>query len=412
MSLDALIQQDLVYDGIGFSNYLPTGIITLDLALGGGIPLNGSIIEVYGEESSGKTTLSYRFCKRCTEQDGGYVTWVDSETSYDDAWAQIQGVNTERLIPYRPTHMEAGIKIIVEDIKRYKDVFLPWLTVEDSGKWKPTEPQKKAAGSNNPDEVKQYMEQVAPPHVIVWDSIAASPVKTVAEGDPFGEGMAYRARLIKAFISRYNIEVIGCDKIGLILINQVIENIGAYKGGLTTPGGRGLRHGKHLSLYVKKIGYGDRDDEQFTITDLVRIGIVKNKVTPIITSFPIIFSKSKGYLGATSLVEYLYDIKWFQGAGAWKKFTYRYVDEDGVINTEEVSIQKKSFYEQIKQDPTYFYFLAHELQQILISKFPMNETLRRPDVDELVAICLGEESALPTEEDVESSEQAEMTQEG
>ena len=53
-----------IYEGNGFSNKMPTGIVTLDIALAGGIPLNGSIIELYGEESSGKTTLAYRICKR------------------------------------------------------------------------------------------------------------------------------------------------------------------------------------------------------------------------------------------------------------------------------------------------------------------------------------------------------------
>ena len=73
---------DFVYNGNGFSHRLASGIATLDIALGGGIPLDGSVIEIWGEESHGKTTLSYRLCKRCTDI-GGYVTWVDSEQSFD-----------------------------------------------------------------------------------------------------------------------------------------------------------------------------------------------------------------------------------------------------------------------------------------------------------------------------------------
>lgn len=188
--LKDLTIEDQVYKGDGFSNKLPTGILTLDVALGGGIPLNGSIIEVFGEESSGKTTLSYRFCKRCTESDGGYVTWVDSELSYDAGWASIQGVNVERIIPYRPPYMEAANNIILEDIKKYKEVFLPWLV---NPKWRPSQAQADSAGLgvSNLEGIKAHMIDLAPPHIIVWDSLAASPVKSVAEeGADFAQGMA------------------------------------------------------------------------------------------------------------------------------------------------------------------------------------------------------------------------------
>lgn len=186
--LTKLVQEGQVYTGTGFNCKLPSGIITLDIALGGGIPLNGSIIELYGEESSGKTTLSYRFCKRCTETDGGYVTWVDSELSYDASWATIQGVNVERIIPYRPPYMEAANNIILEDIKKYKEVFLPWLV---DSKWKPTKDLCDSLQTSNVDEIKSYMIDHAPPHIIVWDSLAAAPVKSVAEeGADFASGMA------------------------------------------------------------------------------------------------------------------------------------------------------------------------------------------------------------------------------
>ena len=188
--VNSLIQEDSIYKGNGFNNKLPTGIVTLDIALAGGIPLNGSIIELYGEESAGKSTIAYRFCKRCTESDNGYVTWVDSELSYDASWAIIQGVNVERVLPYRPPYMEAANNIILEDIKRYKETFLPWLV---NDKWKPTQEDANAAGVGvtNVDAIKSYKESVAPPHIIVWDSLAAAPVKSVAEdGADFASGMA------------------------------------------------------------------------------------------------------------------------------------------------------------------------------------------------------------------------------
>lgn len=401
--VNSLIQEDSIYKGNGFNNKLPTGIVTLDIALAGGIPLNGSIIELYGEESAGKSTIAYRFCKKCTESENGYVTWVDSELSYDASWAIIQGVNVERVLPYRPPYMEAANNIILEDIRRYKETFLPWLL---NDKWKPTQEDANAAGVGvtNLDAIKAYKESVAPPHIIVWDSLAAAPVKSVAEdGADFASGMSYRARLIKSFLSRYNVAVVGCDKIGMILINQVIDDIGSYGGGITTPGGRGLRHGKHLSIYIKKAGSGEKDEDQFVITDYVKLAITKNKVTPIIASFPVIFSKSKGYIGATSLLEYLMDINWFKSAGSWKKFNYNYVDvETGELVSEEISIQRGTFYKLIEQRPEIFKYLCSCVKDMFISKFPMNRSLIDSDLDSIIKACLDEETALPNEEEAES----------
>lgn len=394
---------DCLYDGEGFSNKLPTGIVTLDIALAGGVPLNGSIIEIYGEESHGKTTLSYRLCKKCTDTEGGYVTWVDSEVSYSPEWASIQGLNVDRVIPYRPPYAESAMNIIIDDITTYKEKFLPWLV---DPKWKPSQAQADAAGVgiSRYEEIKQYMIDNAPPHMIVWDSLAASPVKSVAEeGAQFQEGMAYRARLIKMFLSRYQVAVVGCNKIGMILINQVIDNIGSYTGGVSTPGGRGLRHGKHLAIYVKKSGSGEKDNENFTTTDYVYISLTKNKVTPIISSFPVVFSKSRGYIGATSVLEYLMLINWFRSAGAWKKFDYIEFDkETGEIKTsEEVSIQRGSFYQLIEKRPELFLYLCEQIKQLFVSKFPLNSSLGKTDIPAIVSACMEESTAMPTEEEVE-----------
>lgn len=385
-----VINKEYLYEGVGFSEKLPTGIVTLDIALGGGIPLNGSIIEVYGEESNGKTTISLRFCKSCTDHESGYVTWVDSETSYDDAWARIQGVNTSKLIPYRPPYMEAANDLILQDIKKYKEVYLPWLV---DHKWSPSREQADAAGCGMRDHegVKRYMKENAPPHIIVWDSLAASPVKGVAEGSgEFSEGMAYRARLIKQFLSRYNVAVVGCDKISLVLINQVIDKIGSWAGGVTTPGGRGLRHGKHLSIYVKKSGSGTRDWENFQLTDYVMLSITKNKVTPVISSFPVIFSKAKGYIGATSILEYLRSLKWFKDAGSWKKFDYILVDpETGeVTHSETVSFQLSNFYTLMEERPELLEYLCNVIKNLLLERFPTNRTLKETDIHSIIEACL------------------------
>lgn len=397
------------YTGGGFSSKLPTGIITLDLALAGGVPLNGSIIEVYGAESAGKTTLTYRMCKKCTDTDRGYVTWIDSEVSYDDEWARVQGVNTEKLIAYRPPYMEACMDSIIDDIDAYKRKFLPWLCKDIN--WKPTAEDAANAGCtiNDVDIIKAYLSKVAPPHLIVWDSLAASPVKSVAEENAaYSEGMAYRARLIKSFLSRYQVHVVGCDNIGMILINQIIDNIGSYTGGVSTPGGHGLAHAKHLSIYVKKSGSGEHDAENYKMTDYVMISMTKNKVTPVISSFPIIFSKARGYIGSTSVLEYLWNINWFRSAGSWKKFTYTTVDEEtGEIKEEEISIQRGTFYKLMEQRPELFEYLCEQIKLQLCEKFPSSHSLREADLKAIIHACMTEDTATPDEEEVSSFSESE-----
>lgn len=396
--------QNYLYTGGGFNEKLPTGIITLDLALAGGIPLNGSIIETYGEESHGKTTLAYRICKKCTDTPNGYVTWIDSETSYDEEWASVQGLNTDKVIPYRPPYAEACMDTIIEDIKNYKSTFLPWTM---DPKWKPSskEAEKAGVGVSNVSAIKEYMIKNAPPHMIVWDSLAASPVKSVAEeNSEYSSGMAYRARLIKSFLSRYQVAVIGCDKIGMILINQVIDNIGdMYGPAFTTPGGRGLRHGKHLAIYVKKSGSGEKDADNYKVTDYVMISLTKNKVTPVISSFPVIFSKSRGFLGATSVLEYLWNTQWFRTAGSWKKFDYDKIDPDtGEIITEEISFQRSNFYELMERRPELFEYLCNKIKEQLVSKFPSSKPLRDCDISLIIKACMNESSAIPDEKEIES----------
>lgn len=397
--------QDYLYKGGGFYNKLPTGIITLDAALAGGFPLNGSIVEIYGEESHGKTTLSYRLCKKCTDKAEGYVTWIDSEVSYSEEWAAVQGVNVDKVIPYRPPYMEAAMDIIINDIKLYKERYLPWLV---DPKWRPSaaDAQKADTVVTDIEAIKKYMEKNAPPHIIVWDSLAASPVKSVAEeNSEYSSGMAYRARLIKSFLSRYQVAVIGCEMIGMILINQVIDNIGdMYGPAFTTPGGRGLRHGKHLAIYVKRSGSGEKDAENFKATDYVMISLTKNKVTPVIASFPVIFSKSRGFIGATSVLEYLWNIQWFRSAGSWKKFDYNKFDpETGeIIETEEISIQRGSFYDLIEKRPELFNYLCEQIKAQLVAKFPFNQSLKEMDMDSIINACLNESSAMPDEEEINS----------
>lgn len=202
---------------------------------------------------------------------------------------------------------------------------------------------------------------------------------------------------------RYQVAVIGCDNICMVILNQVISSLDPYGSPETQPGGMGLRHLKHLSIYVKKSGRGEQDQDLFTVTDYVRLAIVKNKVTPVIASLPVIFSKSRGYIGATSLLEYLMTINWFKSAGSWKKFDYVKVDpETGEVKTEEISIQRGTFYKLIEQRPEIFEYLCQQVKDMYVSKFPFSKSLSDSNVSEIIKACMQEDTAMPSEEEVNS----------
>lgn len=401
MDKDLIVNEEYLYKGQGFSNKLPTGIITLDIALGGGLPLNGAIVEVYGEESHGKSTMSYRMCKKCTDNPVGYVTLIDSEDSYDSEWARVQGVDPSKVISYRPPFMEAAINLIIDDITAYKNKYHPW---KNNPSWKPNAELCSLAGSKDIETVKTWMDENAPPHIILWDSLAASPVKSIAEqGAEFKEGMAFRARLIKMFLSRYQVAVVGCTKLCMILINQVIDDIGSYNGGVTTPGGRGLRHGKHLSIYMKKSG-GDKDSDSFKVTDYTVISLTKNKITPVIASFPVIFSKSRGFLGATSIYEYLASMKWFKLAGSWKKFEFYRIDKETgeIVDREEISFQTSAFYTLLEARPEVLNFLCEVILSQFIAKFPFSTSLKSVNLKSVIDACIAERTFIPDSQELQS----------
>lgn len=390
-----------LYKGGGFTNKLSTGILTLDIALGGGIPFNGALLHLFGAESAGKTSLAYRLCKKVTDNNG-YVTWVDSETSYDPVWAQIQGLKPNLTLGYRPLCKEHCIKLILNDIKKYKSKFLPWLL---DSKWQPTKEQAEEAktGVRDIEGIKNYMIKNAPYHTIVWDSIAAAPLKAqIDEEAEFSQGMMFEARLHKTFLKMYASSVIGCDKINFIILNQVIDNVGSYAGGVTFTGGHSLAHMIHLNILVQKHGRGEQDNDGVTTTDYVTLKVIKNKITPVtMIAFPVIFSKSRGFIGITSLLEYLLSIDFFQGKG-WKKFIYRKIDKETgeVLSEEEINFQYSKFYQLMLDRPELLEYLCEKVKEKFMERFPKTVSLTSSNIHDIVESCLNEENATPNEEEL------------
>ena len=214
---------------------IPTGSLSLDIALGGqGIPC-GRIIEVYGPESSGKTTLALHVIAQ-SQRAGGIAAFIDAEHAFDPTWAKKLGVDLETLLVSQPSHGEEAMQITEMLIK-----------------------------SNAVD-------------IIVIDSVAALVPKRELDGEIGDSHVGLQARLMSQSMRKLT-GAIAKAKTSVIFINQIREKIGVMFGSPeTTPGGRALKFYSSCRIDVRRIGQL-KDGEQI-VGQRVRAKVVKNKVAP------------------------------------------------------------------------------------------------------------------------------------
>jgi hypothetical protein len=133
------------------------------------------------------------------------------------------------------------------------------------------------------------------------------------------------------------------------------------------------------------------------------LAITKNKVTPVIASFPVIFSKAKGFMGSTSTLEYIYllTLPWFITSGSWKKLKMP-LFEDGEMTGEfeEVGIQRGLYYDLIKKRPEIEEFIVQSIKDTFVEKFPFNDVLRDMDIQTILQAARQESSHLPSESEI------------
>jgi recombination protein RecA len=214
---------------------ISTGSLSIDIALGGqGIP-RGRIIEVYGPESSGKTTLALHVIAEA-QKAGGIAAFIDAEHALDPSWAKKLGVDLETLLVSQPGHGEEAMHITEMLVK-----------------------------SNAVD-------------VIVIDSVAALVPKKELDGEIGDSHVGLQARLMSQSMRKLT-AVIAKAKTSVIFINQIREKIGVMFGSPeTTPGGRALKFYASCRIDVRRIGQLKEGEE--VIGQRVRAKIVKNKVAP------------------------------------------------------------------------------------------------------------------------------------
>lgn len=252
----------------------PSGTLSLDLALGGGYP-RGRIIEIYGPESSGKTTLALHAVAELQKQ-GGTAAFIDAEHALDPQYAARLGVNTNDLLVSQPDNGEQALEI-VETLVR----------------------------SNAVD-------------IIVLDSVAALVPQAEIDGDMGDSLPGLQARLMSQALRKLT-GIINKSKATVIFINQIRMKIGVMFGNPeTTTGGNALKFYASQRLDIRRIGQIKQGDD--VIGNRVRVKIVKNKIAPPFrqAEFDIMYNEGISTTGDVLDLAVMHDI--VQKSGAFYKY--------------------------------------------------------------------------------------------
>lgn len=302
---------------------IPTGCLSLDMALGiGGIP-KGRIIEIYGPESSGKTTLTLHVIAECQKK-GGTAAFIDAEHALDPQYARNLGVDIDKLIVSQPDNGEQGLDI-AEALVRSGAVDL-----------------------------------------VVVDSVAALVPKTEIEGAMGDATIGLQARLMSQAMRKLS-GVISKTNSTVIFINQLREKIGIMFGSPeTTTGGKALKFYSSVRLDIRKFDVIKQKEEtaagkkeDVIVGNRVRVKVVKNKVAPPfkVVEFDIMYGTGISREG--DILDVAVDRGIVEKAGAWFSYNGEKLGQ-GRENVKQLFKEKPELMEEIELKVRQAYKKEHE----------------------------------------------------
>lgn len=282
---------------------IPTGALTLDIALGvGGVP-RGRVIEIYGPESSGKTTVALHIIAEAQKR-GGIAAFIDAEHALDPVYAENLGVDVDNLLISQPDTGEQALEI-AEALVRSGAI-----------------------------------------DVVVVDSVAALVPRAEIEGEMGDSHVGLQARLMSQALRKLS-GAISKSRTTAIFINQLREKVGIMFGNPeTTPGGRALKFYASIRLDVRKIDTVKQGSE--TVGSRTRVKVVKNKVAPPFkkAEFDIIYGK--GISQESCLIDLGVEHDIIQKNGTWFSYNDTRLGQ-GKENTREFLINNPDIAKEIEQ---------------------------------------------------------------
>ena len=300
---------------------IPTGSLTLDMALGiGGYP-KGRIIEIYGPESSGKTTLTLHAIAEVQKQ-GGTAAFIDAEHAIDPVYAKNLGVNIDELILSQPDSGEQGLEI-AETLVRSGAIDL-----------------------------------------VVVDSVAALVPQVELDGEMADQQMGLQARLMSKALRKLS-GVMNKTDCTIIFINQLREKIGVMFGNPeTTTGGRALKFYSSVRVEIRRSEAIKNGTE--IIGNKVNVKVVKNKVAPPFKTAAIEIMYGEGISYVAELLDYCVDYDIIAKSGAW--FSY---------NGEKIGQGKEAAKNYLKEHPDFMKEVEGILKEKMNPKPAEEETAKK-----------------------------------